>query len=38
MARLVASVLILLLTSCALMHSTPPDLRESLFAVARRYI
>ena len=38
MARLVASVLILLLTSCALMHSTPPDLRESLFAVASRYI
>lgn len=38
MARLVASVLILLLTSCALMHSTPPDLRESLFAVAQCYI
>lgn len=38
MARLVASVLILLLTSCAPMHSTPPDLRESLFAVAQCYI
>ena len=39
MARLVASVIIvLLLTSCALMHSTPPELRESLFAVAQCYI
>lgn len=39
MARLVASVIIfLLLTSCALMHSTPPELRESIVAVAKCYI